>query len=104
MNTLDLDTLQRFTRQAQRLQEIVAEIQPFLELIKQLDGKITPPTDRLIRAGEAAHILGVGQDTIGEFVRAGLLTPLYVNSEQRRFWLSQVKALPRKQPWRIEKC
>ena len=104
MNTLDLDTLQRFTRQARRLQEIVAEIQPFLELLKQLDGKIIPPTDRLIRAGEAAHILGVGQDTIGEFVRAGLLTPLYVNSEQRRFWLSQVKALPRKQPWRIEKC
>ena len=41
----------------------------------------------------AAAILGVGQDVIGKFVRAKLLTPLYVNSDQRQFWLSEVDTL-----------
>ena len=96
MNTLDLATLQKFTAQAQKLQ-------PFLELIRELDGKIFLPSDRLIRAGEAAQILGVSKAAIGAFVKQGLLTPLYVNSEQKKFWLSQVKALPRKKAWSIEK-
>ena len=69
----------------------------------QLDGKIILPPDRLIRAGEAAQILGVGKSTIGEFVKARLLTPFYVNSDQKRFWLSEVKALPRKKPWKIRR-
>ena len=99
MNTLDLDTLQRFTAQARELQAIVADLQPFLDTIKELDGKTFIPDDRLIRSSEAAQILGVSKATIGEFVKAGLLTPLYVNSDQRKFWLSQVKALPRKNPW-----
>ena len=99
MNTLDLEALKKFTAQAQRLQAIAAELQPFLETIKELDGKATIPTDRLIRAGEAAQILGVSKSTIGAFVRAGLLTPLFVNSDQKKFWLSEVKALPKKTPW-----
>ena len=102
MNTLDLDTLQRFTAQARELQAIVADLQPFLDTIKELDGKTFIPDDRLIRSSEAAQILGVSKATIGEFVKAGLLTPLYVNSDQRKFWLSQVKALPRKNPWVIK--
>ena len=102
MNTLDLATLQKFTAQAQKLQAIAADLQPFLELIRELDGKIFLPTDRLIRAGEAAQILGVSKAAISAFVKQGLLTPLYVNSEQKKFWLSQVKALPRKIPWSIE--
>lgn len=102
MNTLDLAALQRFTAQAQKLQAIVADLQPFLTLIKELDGKMFIPDDRLIRTNEAAQILGVSKSTIGEFVKAGLLTPLYVNSDQRKFWLSQVKALPRKTPWIIK--
>lgn len=101
MNTLDLDALQKFTSQAQKLQTIAAELQPFLKLVKELDGKTIVPEDRLIRAGEAAQILGVGKSTIGEFVKARLLTPFYVNSDQKRFWLSEVKALPRKKPWKI---
>ena len=103
MNTLDLDALDKFTRKAQKLQAIAAELKPFLELINALDGRdFAIPTDRLIRAHEAAEILGVGKATIGQFVKAGLLTPLYVNSEQRRFWLSEVKSLAKKQPWRLE--
>ena len=102
MNTLDFDALQRFTQQARELQAIVADLQPFLDTIKELDGKTFIPADRLIRANEAAQILGVSKSTISEFVKAGLLTPLYVNSDQRKFWLSQVKALPRKNPWVIK--
>ena len=103
MKTLDLDALEKFTRQAQKLQAIAAELKPFLELVRELDGKelTTMPADRLIRVSDAAEILGVGASTIGEFVKAGLLTPLYVNSEQRRFWLSEVMKVPRKKPWRV---
>lgn len=104
MNTLDLNSLQRFTAAAVKLQNVARELQPFLETLKEFDGKdIVPiPTDRLIRAGEAAQILGVNQSTIGAFVKAGLLKPLYVNSDQKKFWLSQVKALPRTKPWTLK--
>ena len=103
MNTLDLNALEKFIRRAQKLQAIADELKPFLELINTLDGKeLTMPTDRLIRSHEAAQILGVGKATIGEFVKAGLLTPLYVNSDQRRFWLSEVLKLPRKNPWHVK--
>lgn len=103
MNTLDLNALEKFTRKAQKLQTIVAELQPFFEFINTFDGKeLTMPTDRLIRAHEAAEILGINKASIGEFVKAGLLTPLYVNSDQRRFWLSEVLKLPRKNPWHVK--
>lgn len=104
MNTLDLEALQRFTDAAVKLQTVARDLQPFLELVRELDGKdIVPiPTDRLIRAGEAAQILGVNQSAIGAFVKAGLLTPLYVNSDQKKFWLSQVKSLPRESPWTLD--
>ena len=84
--TGDFDKL---IRKAQKLQALVADLQPFLELVRQLDGKeiVTVPTDRLIRVHEAAKILGVGKSAIGQFVKAGLLTPLYVNSDQRRYEL-----------------
>ena len=103
MNTLDLNALDKFTRKAQKLQTIAAELQPFLELVNTLGGRdFAIPTDKLIRAHEAAEILGVGKATIGEFVKAGLLTPLYVNSDQRRFWLSEVMRVPQKKPWHVE--
>ncbi|MBR1807571.1 MAG: hypothetical protein IJ774_14445 [Selenomonadaceae bacterium] len=104
MKTLDLDALGKFVDKAQQLREIAAEVQPFLELLKNLDGKdlLLKPPDRLIRAKDAAKILCVGQDTIGKLVKAGLLTPLYVNSEQRKFWLSEVMKLPRTKPWQLE--
>ena len=101
MNTLDLDALTKFTAQAQKLQRIIADLKPFLDTVKEFDGRELIPTDRLIRAGEAAQILGVNQSAVGAFVKAGLLTPLYVNSDQKKFWLSQVKALPRRKPWRL---
>lgn len=99
---LDLDNLQKITAQAQKLQAIAREVQPFLELVRDLGDRNFEPSDRLIRTGKAAQILGVGKAAISAFVKAGLLTPLYVNSDQRRFWLSEVKALPRTSPWTIE--
>ncbi len=102
MNTLDLDALDKLIRKAQKLQALVADLQPFLELVRQLDGKdFTIPTDRLIRSSEAAKILCIDHNAIGKLVKAGLLTPLYVNSEQQKFWLSEVMKLPRKKPWII---
>ena len=100
MNTLDLDTLTKVTEQLLKLREAAQEILPLIEAIKRLDGRtILPmPADRLIRTGEAAEILGVSQTTIGQFVRDGLLKPCYVNSEQRRFKLSEVTALISEQP------
>lgn len=97
MNTLDLDNLQKITAQAQKLQTIARDLQPFLEMVRDFDGL---PTDRLIRAGEVAKILGVNQSTIGALVKAKLLTPYYVTN-QKKFWLSQVMKLPRKQPWNL---
>jgi len=103
LNTLDLDALDKLTRKAQKLQAIAADIMPLIKALCELGDKaILPlPADRLIRASEAAQILGVGKATIGDFVKAGLLTPYFVNSEQRRFWLSEVKSLPRKKPWTL---
>ena len=77
MNTLDLDTLTKFTEKARELQAIAAELKPFLEMIRELGGRtiLPAPADRLIRAGEAAQLLGVSQTTIGHFVRDGLLKP-----------------------------
>ena len=101
--TFDLEELQQFTAAAQKLQAVAKDLMPLLDAIKNLDSKkfVPMPSDRLIRTGEAAAILGVGQDVIGKFVRAKLLTPLYVNSDQRRFWLSEVMNLPREKPWKV---
>ena len=103
LNTLDLDALDKLTRKAQKLQALVADLKPFLELVRALDGKeiVTVPTDRLIRSSEAAKILCIDHNAIGKLVKAGLLTPLYVNSEQQKFWLSEVMKLPRSKPWII---
>lgn len=101
MNTLDLDALDKLIRKAQKLQALVADLKPFLELVRALDGQLALPTDRLIRSSEAAKILCIDHNAIGELVKAGLLTPLYVNSDQRKFWLSQVMKLPRTKPWTI---
>lgn len=98
MNTSDLEELSKFVTQARELREIVREIMPYIEIIKR-----EMPNDRLIRAGEAAQILGVSKSTIGQFVKAKLLTPFYTaNSQHQKFWLSQVKALPRKNQWTLK--
>ena len=95
MNTLDLDELTKITEQLLKLQAAAREVMPLIEAIRELDGRVIlpMPADRLIRVSEAAQVLGVSHTTIGHFVRDGLLKPYYVNSEQRRFKLSEVNAL-----------
>ena len=71
MSTIDLNELATFITQAQKLQDILHDIVPYIEVIKQ-----QVPNDRLVRAGEAASVLGVSKSKIGHYVKAGLLTPL----------------------------
>ena len=63
MSTIDLNELASFITQAQKLQEIVHDVVPYIGDIKQ-----GMPNDRLIRAG--------------------LLKPYYTDSEFQKFWLS----------------
>ena len=98
MSTINLDDLANFITQAQKLQDVLHDIVPYIEVIKQ-----GMPNDRLIRAGEAARILGVSKSKIGHYVKAGLLKPYYTDSEFQKFWLSEVKALPKGKPWAFEK-
>ena len=71
-------------------------IEPQLQTIKKfsLENVLLAPTDRLIHSGEAAKILGVNQNKISSLVKKGLLTPLFIDSNRRKFWLSEVLALP----------
>ena len=98
MSTINLDDLANFITQAQKLQDILHDVVPYIEVIKQ-----GMPNDRLIRAGEAARILGVSKTKIGHYVKSGLLKPYYTDSEFQKFWLSEVKALPKGKPWAFEK-
>lgn len=73
-------------------------IEPQLQTIKKfsLENVLLAPADRLIHSGEAAKILGVNQNKISSLVKKGLLTPLFIDSNRRKFWLSEVLALPKK--------
>lgn len=96
MSTIDLNELATFITQAQKLQDILHDVVPYIEVIKQ-----QVPNDRLIRAGEAARVLGVSKSKIGHYVKAGLLKPYYTDSEFQKFWLSEVKALPKEEQWTL---
>lgn len=95
---INLEELQRAVELAERYQKALESITPLQKKVEQfsLENVLLAPADRLIHAGEAAKLLGVNQNTIGSFVKRGLLTPLYVNSNRRKFWLSEVLALPEK--------
>lgn len=77
---------------------------PAFQLLKELGDKTTvlPIEDRLIRRADVAKVLGVSKSTITPFVKQGYLKPVYVNSDQVSFWLSEVKAIAKDKPWRIE--
>ena len=56
MSTINLDDLANFITQAQKLQDILHDVVPYIEVIKQ-----EMPNDRLVRSDEAARILGVSK-------------------------------------------
>ena len=99
---INLEELREAAEYAERIQAAAKDILPLIEALKKIEGKliVPAPADRLIKAGEAAKILGVSKTSIGNFVKAGLLAPVYVDSERRKFWLSDVMALPKKNPGR----
>ena len=103
MTEISLETLNALIEKGKELKALLKEtpeILEYLRLTDKLNGEknILPiVSDRLIRAGEAAEVLGVNSATICRYAREGILTPFKVDgSNQNKFWLSQVKAIARK--------
>ena len=95
---IDIKKLQKevdLTERYQKALENIASLQQTIEKFS-LEKVLLTPTDRLIHSGEAAKILGVNQNKISSLVKKGLLTPLFIDSNRRKFWLSEVLALPMK--------
>lgn len=78
---------------------LTPELIRFLELTQGIEGVVMPvKADKLIRQGEAAEVLDVSRSTISRYVREGLLQPVYTpHSSQRKFWLSEVKGIVRRE-------
>lgn len=100
---INLDELREAARLLHEMAADAEKILPVLQYAEKNPGGVIPTTaDHLVKAGEAAKILGVSKTSISDFVRAGLLVPVYVDSERRKFWLSDVMALPKKSPWSVK--
>lgn len=95
----ELEALVEKGKELQRLLDESPEILKFMELMKELgdSAAILPAkADRLIRAGEAAQILGVEKSQIYKYAKEGKLTALYTaGSSHKKFWLSAVMNLPK---------
>ena len=102
MTDISLEGLERLIEKGRELKKLLQENPEILEYMrlaeKFSDAVILPiPTDRLIRAGEAAKILGVNPAKISEYADKKILTKLYVDgSSHSKFWLSAVKAVAKK--------
>lgn len=99
MTEITLDGLNTLITKAKELKKLLQENPEILEYMrlaeKFSDAAVLPiPTDRLIRAGEAAKILEVNAAKISEYADKGILRKFYVDgSSHSKFWLSDVKAL-----------
>jgi hypothetical protein len=98
---LRLDDLEAMIQKGKELQDLLRqspEIVAFVEGIQQAkEPVLLLENDRLVRAGEAASILGVNKTSIGEFVKQGLLTPYFTpGSSSRKFLLSELWKIPQK--------
>lgn len=98
MTVSDIEAMVEKGKELQKLLQETPGIIRFMELMKELgdSAAILPAkADRLIRAGEAAQILGVDKNTIYRFAKEGRLTVLYTaGSNQKKFWLSDIIRLP----------
>ena len=100
MENLNLEKLDALIAKGKELKKLLTqtpEILTYLRLINEIDDeKIQMPKvdDVLIRAGDAARILGVNQSTINRYVKSGQLRSYIVaGSSHLKFWRSEVKAL-----------
>lgn len=94
------DTLDK----VQKLHDLLVEtpeVMTFLTLLRETGSAcLVAPVraDRLIEAKEAAQVLKVSRNKIGEYTRQGLLAAYYTpGSSSRKYWLRDVLALPRKE-------
>lgn len=102
MNELNINSLDMFLERMVKLKELLTapEIANFLKLLAENKNELVIPIkqDKLIGTSQAAEVLGVAENSIGEYVKNGLLTPLYTPpASHRKFWLSDVMAIPRKE-------
>ena len=99
MTVSDIEAMVEKGRELQKLLQETPGIIRFMELMKELgdSAAILPAkADRLIRAGEAAQILGVDKAQIYKYAKEGKLTALYTaGSNHKKFWLSAVMSLPK---------
>lgn len=93
----DLNALVEKGRELQQLLQASPEIAAFAEHLQQSrEPVLLLEHDRLVRAGEAAAILGVNRSTIGKFVSDGLLTAYFTpGSTSRKFRISELWAIPK---------
>ena len=94
-----LDAMLEKGRELKKLLGETPEILSFLQLMRDT-GKpeiIPMQTDILVRAGQAATILNVDKAMIYRYVDNGLLHPYYTPpSSHMKFWMSEVKRIPRR--------
>lgn len=99
MENLNLEALRETVALARELQQIIQKTPLVGELILQTEREYSSPAvpvlqDTLIFAGQAAKVLHVNVNTIGNFERRGLLRSyLTPNSCRKKYWLSEVKQI-----------
>jgi len=103
MDAVNMDDLSALVDKGRELQTILRgnpDIIQFLQLMKDTGESMAAmpvKTDTLIRAGEAADVLGVDKGLIYTYVREGVLRPYYTpHSRHMKFWLSEVKQVPQR--------
>ena len=99
MTEISLENLNALVSTGEKLKRLLTETPEVLEYLRLVSGgeekNILPvKSDVLIRAGEAARVLGVNKETIYRYAEEKILTPLYTPySNQMKFWLSEVKSV-----------
>ncbi len=97
----DLDALVEKGRELKALLQETPEILSYLKLVNDMSDKkvvLSGATDVLLRAGQAAKVLGTDKSTIYRYMREGLLHPRWTpHSQYMKFWLSEVRGLVREE-------
>ena len=90
MTEISLENLNALVTAGEKLKRLLQDTPEVLEYLRLVSGV-------LVRAGEAAQVLGVNKETIYRYAEEKLLTPLYTpHSNQMKFWLSEVKSVAKK--------
>ena len=104
MGEINISDLDAMVQKGQELKELLQGTPEILSFVKCLhnsgEKQIVLPInmDVLLRASQAAKVLGTDKTCIYRYVREGLLHPFYTpHSQYMKFWLSDVKALARKE-------